>query len=153
MLGNGIPGGRPTAGPWSTLRLKIKITAFSDKKEIENLISKFENFEKYIDNVISALNKKIDDSVKGFDERFTKNMEKAGKIVRGFEELAEKTPDLDKYFHLLEEEAKKRPDMDVKVEKIKTPGEDEKVKVKEEEEEEKESFFGKLKEKFRKKEE
>jgi hypothetical protein len=60
--------------------------------------------------------------------------------------LAAKTPDLDKYFNLLEEEAKKAPKA-APVEKIKTGNE---KKPEKPEEEEKKGFFKNL---FKKKEE
>ncbi len=125
--------------------IKVKITSFSDKKEIQDLIVKFENFEKYTNQVVSALNKKITNFEKDFDEKFNEKMDKATKLTKGFETLAAKTPDLDKYFNLLEEEAKKASKDKVKVEKIKTPGEDEKIAG-----EAKEGLFSKIKGKLNK---
>lgn len=121
--------------------VKVKISAFSSKKEMENLLVKFESFEKYVNNVAMTLNAKISDFSADFGERFKRNMEKATKLISGFEILAAKTPDLDKYFNLLEEESKKAVKEDVKVEKIKTPGEEEKLGTSEL----KQGFFAKVK--------
>ncbi|MFH1642063.1 MAG: hypothetical protein ABIC04_04135 [Nanoarchaeota archaeon] len=125
--------------------IKVKITGFSNKKEIENLIIKFESFEKYMNNVVSALDKKISNFENDFSLKFKTDMQKAATLLKGFETLAAKTPDLDKYFNLLSEEAKKAPKEEVKVEKIKTPGQEEPIKG-----EEKEGLFGKLKGKLKK---
>ena len=132
--------------------MKIKMSSFSTKKDNETLIGKLEAFEKHVDLVVAALNDKLDNFSKEFNQLFLQRMEKADKLVRGFEVLATKTPDLDKYFNLLENEAKKSVAKDIKIEKIKTPGEDEKiVKEKKEDEGEKEGFFSKVKNKVKKK--
>ena len=128
--------------------IKVKMTSFSSKKEFEILIVKFETFEKHVEGVVSALNNKIADFEQDFNKNFDEKTAKTTKLIKGFETLAAKTPDLDKYFNLLEEEAKKIPEKDVNVKKIKTPGEDEKIK-----EEQKQGFFAKVKDKFKKKKE
>ena len=124
--------------------VKVKMPSFSSKKETENLIIRFETFEKHVDSVISALNSKIIYFEQDFNKNFDEKTAKTTKLIKGFETLAAKTPDLDKYFNLLEEEAKKTT-KEVKVEKIKTPGEDEKI-----EEKQKQGFFAKVKNKFKK---
>ncbi|PIU72470.1 hypothetical protein COS79_02740 [Candidatus Woesearchaeota archaeon CG06_land_8_20_14_3_00_33_13] len=126
--------------------IKVKMTSLSNKKEFESLIVKFETFEKHAEGVISALNNKISDFEQDFNKNFNEKTAKTTKLIKGFETLAAKTPDLDKYFNLLEEEAKKIPEKDVNVKKIKTPGEDEKIN-----EEQKQGFFAKIKGKFKKK--
>ena len=128
--------------------IKVKMTSFSGKKEIENLIVKFEAFEKHVNSVVSTLNSKITDFEQDFNKNFDEKTAKATKLIKGFETLAAKTPDLDKYFNLLEEEAKKVSEKDINVEKIKTLGEDEKIK-----EEQKEGLFKKMKNKFKKQDE
>ena len=124
--------------------IKVKMTGFSSKKEFESLIVKFETFEKHVDSVISALNSNILEFEQDFNKNFDEKTAKATKLIKGFETLAAKTPDLDKYFNLLEEEAKKNTN-EVKVEKIKTPGEDEKI-----EEKQKQGFFAKIKNRIKK---
>jgi chromosome segregation ATPase len=109
--------------------IKVKIADFGTKKEIENLVAKFDDFEKYISNIVTLINKKFGKLEKEMDEEFSKKFSEAEKLLRGFETLAQKTPDLDKYFGLLEEEAKKASASNVKVEKIKQLGEDEKLEV------------------------
>jgi len=120
--------------------VKVRISGFSDKKEIEDLITKFNNFEKHVSGIMTLVNRKFESLEKDFADKFGEKIEKIGKLIKGFEELAQKTPDLDKYFNLLEAEAKKVPN-EVKVEKIKVPGEEEK----EETEEKKPGLFGKIK--------
>jgi hypothetical protein len=129
--------------------IKIKIANLVSKEEMEKLIAKFDDFEKHYGNVVSLFEKKFEKLEKEFNKRFSEKFEKADKLITGFEKLAEKTPDLDKYFHLLEEEAKKIPLKDIKVEKIKVAGE----KPEEpKEENKKEGFLDKLKGKFKKEE-
>lgn len=109
--------------------IKIKITDFGTKKEIENLVGKFDDFEKYVGSVVSLLNKKFQKWELDYTEKFDKKFTEAEKLLHGFEILAQKTPDLDKYFNLLGEEAKKAAQKDVKVEKIKELGAEEKLEV------------------------
>ena len=120
--------------------IKVKITDFGTKKEIENLVSKFDDFEKYVGNIVTLLNKKFEKLETEFTKNFNQKFSDAEKLLHGFEMLAQKTPDLDKYFNLLEEEAKKVETKDVKVEKIKEIGQEEKVEV-----EEKEGILSKVK--------
>jgi hypothetical protein len=112
--------------------IKVKITDFTTKKEMENLVAKFDDFEKYVGSLVSLLGSKFEKLEHGVVGNVDKRLEEVNKLVIGFRSLAEKTPDLDKYFHLLDEEAKKRIAEQQKsaqqggaVEKIKTPGVDE----------------------------
>ncbi len=131
--------------------MKIKMSSFSTKRDNETLMGKLEAFEKHVNLVVDALNNKLDNFSKEFNQMFQKRMEKAEKLVRGFEVLAAKTPDLDKYFNLLESEAKKSIVTDIKIEKIKTPGEEEKiVEEKEKDDGEKKGLFEKVKSKLKK---
>ena len=131
--------------------LKTRATNFADKKDVENLVIRFNNFEKHISGLILLSNKKFRGVEKDLNNRFDERVEKIGKLLSGFELLAQKTPDLDKYFNLLDEEAKKMPRDFTKIEKIKVPGEEEK-EGEEEEKEKKPSLFKKLKDKIIKKE-
>jgi len=121
----------------------IKIAELASKKEVENLITKFDNFEKHASNVVTVINSKTDSFKREFYGEFQKKFEKSEALLKGFEALAQKIPDLNKYFNLLEEEAKKTPKSDVKVEKIKEPGESNKEESAKPVE--KEGFFSKLK--------
>ena len=104
--------------------IKIRVTDFASKKEVENLISKFDDFEKYTGNIIKLINNKFEKLQKELNEEFSKKFQETDKLLHGFEILAQKKPDLDKYFDLLEEEAKKVPQDNIKVEKIKEIGEE-----------------------------
>ena len=130
---------------------KARVSGFAGKKEVEDLIAKFNNFEKHVSGVMTLANRKFETLEKDFSDKFNEKVEKIDKLLKGFEELAQKTPDLDKYFNLLEEEAKKAPQKEVKVEKIKVPGEEEKEETTSEEK--KPGLFGKLKDRLSKKEE
>jgi len=112
--------------------IKVKIADFGTKKEIENLIAKFDDFEKYVGNIVTLINKKFEKLNSDFSIEFKKKFEDSDKLLKGFEILAMKTPDLDKYFNLLDEEAKKAIAKEKKSgndEKVKELGADEKVEV------------------------
>lgn len=133
--------------------IQIKLEGLANKKEVENLINKFNDFEKHATSIINLMNKKFEKLEKSLMNQVEIKFEDTDKLVRGFRILAEKTPDLNKYFNLLEEEAKKQPIAE-KVEKIKTPGEEEEEPVEETEEvKEKKGLFSGFKNKLRKKEE
>lgn len=121
--------------------IKVKISSLGSKKEVENLMSKFEDFEKYVSNIVSLINKKFQKLEGDFTKDFKGKFEETDKLLTGFRMLAEKTPDLDKYFNLLSEEAKKAPkkEEEGKVENIKELGAEEKVEV-----EKKESVLSKV---------
>ena len=121
--------------------VKVKMTSFANKKDVEDLITKFNNFEKHVSGLMSLINKKFENLEKDFRDKFEDKMDKTSKLLKGFEVLAQKTPDLNKYFGLLEKEANKAQS-EAKVEKIKVPGEEEKEP---QEKEKKPSLFGKLK--------
>jgi phage shock protein A len=104
--------------------MKIKATELANKKEVENLISKFDDFEKYSGNILKLINGKFEKLQKDLNDDFSKKFEESDKLLKGFQTLALKTPDLDKYFNLLEEEAKKITQPPSKVEKIKSLGEE-----------------------------
>src|SRR3989344_8594755 len=110
--------------------IKIKLSDLSSKKEVENLITKFDDFEKYSSNVIKLINNKFEKLQKDLTGDFQSKFENTDKLLKGLEMLAQKTPDLDKYFNLLSEEAKKAAAAvggEVKVEKLKEPGVEEKA--------------------------
>lgn len=105
--------------------IKIKMADLASKKEVENLISKFDDFEKYTGSIIKLINSKFEKLQKELGDEFAKKFQDTDKLLHGFETLAQKTPDLDKYFALLQDEAKKVPQDNVKVEKIKELGAEE----------------------------
>ena len=108
--------------------IKIKMSDLSSKKELENLITKFDDFEKYSSNVIKLIDNKFEKLQKDLTGEFRNKFDNTDKLLKGFEMLAQKTPDLDKYFNLLSEEGKKAAaSQEVKVEKLKEPGEEEKA--------------------------
>ena len=104
---------------------RIKMSDFSTKKEAENLITKFDDFEKYTGNVIKLINNKFDALQKEIKDDLNKKFEDADKLLKGFEMLARKTPDLDKYFNLLSEEGKKVAHANAEVEPLKEAGQSE----------------------------
>ena len=104
--------------------MKIRVADLASKKEVENLITKFDDFEKYTGNIVKLINLRFEKLQAELKTEFGKKFEETNKLLHGFEMLAQKTPDLDRYFNLLSEEAKKAPQESVKVEKIKTIGEE-----------------------------
>ncbi len=107
--------------------MKAKVPSFASKKEVETLLGKFSDFEKKAGNVLDIMNKRFTEMEKENDRMLKQKLERLDQLLKGFETLAAKTPDLDKYFNLLTEEAKKAAKADV--EKVKKPGEEEEVKA------------------------
>jgi len=102
--------------------IKAKVPTFASKKEVETLLGKFTDFENKAGNVLDTMNTRFDDMQRENDKTLRVKLEQLDQLLRGFQLLAEKTPDLDKYFNLLSEEAKKNA-VKEPVEKIKQPGE------------------------------
>jgi len=121
--------------------LKVRTADLAHKKEIEDLLAKVNDFEDHASHVLALLDERFEKFQKDFLEKYEKKISAFDKLLKGFQVLAEKTPDLDKYFNLLEEESKKAS-KDVIVEKIKTG--EEKPAEKKEEPEEKKGFFSNL---------
>jgi len=115
--------------------IKVKMNDFGSKKEFENLISKFDDFEKYVGNVVTLLNKRFEKLQFELNDAIKQKFDATDKLLLGFQTLAAKTPDLDKYFNLLSEEAKKQAESKKKEEpeKIKELGAEEKLDVPEKE--------------------
>ena len=119
--------------------IKVKITDFSTKKETENLIAKFDDFEKYVGSIVSLIGTKFDKLEHGLMNDLNKRYTDMEKLVVGFKVLAAKVPDLDVYFHLLEAQAKGQ-EKQAEAPRLKTPGvDDENMKV-----EKKESLVSKM---------
>ncbi len=120
--------------------LSVKLDSMATKKETDELSAKFAVFEKRTSGLVELMSTRIEASGKKADREIDEKMKEVSKLIAGFKNLAQKVPDLDKYFGLIEAEAKKIPD-EVKVEKIKEAGQEEKM----EEPEEKKGFrLGKI---------
>ena len=114
--------------------IKVKLSDLASKKEVENLITKFDDFEKYAGSIVKLINNKFDKLQKELTDDLSKKYADTDKLLRGFEILAQKTPDLDKYFSLLTEEQRKAAAAAQALqqpapEKLKEMGEDAKVAV------------------------
>lgn len=125
---------------------KTRLTNFADKKDVEDLVLKFNTFQKQISGIIELANKKAENFEKEVKSNLNEKLEKVEKMEIGLQSLTEKTPELDKFFNILEKEAKLNP-KEPEVENIKTPGKEEQPEE-EEEEEKKKGLFAKLKEKL-----
>ena len=95
--------------------VQVKIGQLADKKELESLLAKFNDFENNAGNVLELVNKRVEQVEKDYAKKFSAKFEKSDKLLKGFESLAKKYPDLDRYFGLLDQQAAKQ---EVKVEKI-----------------------------------
>lgn len=119
--------------------IKIKVSTLGTKKEVEDLTVKMDNFEKYVSNIVLLINKNFESLEKDYSGKFSKKFEETDKLLTGFRSLAERTPDLDRYFNLLSEEAKKKAlensqkSAAAPVEAIKELGAEESVKIPERE--------------------
>ncbi len=89
--------------------IKIKTKDYATRKELENLIVKMDDFEKYVGNVVKLVDANFNKQHKEFGDFFKKNMEDVSRLLDGFKVLAAKTPDLDKYFHLIESQSAAKP--------------------------------------------
>ncbi|MFH1181676.1 MAG: hypothetical protein V1702_01840 [Candidatus Woesearchaeota archaeon] len=105
-----------------TDEIKVRLKEFAGKKELTTFTNRLDEFEKKVSIVVNLLNERFLQLEKKLTDQISVNMDKATKLLAGFETLAKKTPDLDKYFNLLEQEAKRAET--VQVEKIKQPGEE-----------------------------
>jgi chromosome segregation ATPase len=105
-----------------TDEIKVKLKELAGKKEVTTFTNRMDEFEKKVSTVVNLLNERFLQLEKKLTSDTDMKMEKATKLLTGFDTLAKKTPDLDKYFNLLTEEAKRAET--VQVEKIKQPGEE-----------------------------
>ncbi|MEM2138589.1 MAG: hypothetical protein QXM96_00330 [Candidatus Woesearchaeota archaeon] len=134
---------------------KVKLATTATKKEVEDLINKFNDFEKHVGNIIDLLTKRTDDSLKDIDERFKrleksmndafdKRLKKAELFNQLIEKIEKDAPRIAKELQLSEKLK------DVEIKKIESqPSQDIKENV-EKVNEEKKGFFARL---FAKKEE
>ena len=129
--------------------MKSKMQLTAQKKEVEQLTQLTADFEKKVGNVMGLINTKFDELTSKFTEDMNKKLERADRLLKGFDELAKKTPDLDKYFNLLSEEAKKaiekeQAEKSENVEKIKQPGEGKDVMAEAESKKQEKGKVGKI---------
>lgn len=124
-------GSKQLTGDMDSMKVSMKETA--TKKEIAAITARVEDFEKKVGNVVNLLNERFEGLEKKTKDKVDAELEKATKLLKGFDTLAQKVPDLDKYFNLLSEEAKKSSaaaaapgegggEGESPVEKIKEPG-------------------------------
>ncbi|MBN2422308.1 hypothetical protein JXB41_03710 [Candidatus Woesearchaeota archaeon] len=83
---------------------KVKIPTLAAKKEVENLISKFNDFEKHVGNVIDLLTKRANELPKDVNDRF-KKLEKS--INDAFNKQLKKAEKTNKILSILEQKAPK----------------------------------------------
>lgn len=109
--------------------MKVKVATFAIKKDLDTLNGKFGEFENKVGNLMTLLSKKFDNMEIDLTKKMGAKLERAEKLLLGFDTLAKKTPDLDKYFNLLDAEAKKAAEKEAAatVEKLKSPDEEEKA--------------------------
>ncbi|KHO45594.1 MAG: hypothetical protein QS98_C0009G0003 [archaeon GW2011_AR3] len=124
---------------------KIKLAGLAAKKDVENLLSKFNSFEKHAGNLLVLMDRRFETLEKKVVHSVDERLDRVEKLLAGFETLAKKTPDLDKYFKLLDEEARKAAqEKPAEPEKILQPGEE----PKQEEPAPQKGIFGALKDKI-----
>ncbi len=112
--------------------IKIKLAGLAAKKDVETLVTKFNDFEKHASNVLLLMDRRFEALEKRIGEKFDEKFRKVDRLLSGFDALAKKVPDLDKYFNLLDEEAKKAAEQKpAEPQKILAPGEEPKQEVEE----------------------
>jgi len=82
--------------------LGIKMGDLSTKKDVEKLVSRFDDFEKHAGNVLSMVDKKFKKIEDDVESRINSKVREMDKLIGGFKSMVETTPELDKFFHLLE---------------------------------------------------
>jgi chromosome segregation ATPase len=125
--------------------LKVNMKETSTKKEVAALTTRVDEFEKKVGAVVNLMNERFESLEKKTTAKIDAQLERGAKLLKGFDTLAQKVPDLNKYFNLLSAEAKKaaatnsgsensgegsdengsssKEEGEVPVEKIKQPGE------------------------------
>ena len=118
--------------------LSVKIDSMATKKEVEDLMAKFSVFEKRTSSLIELMGSRLELTERKLTKDMNDKFNDVNKLVAGFRNLAKKVPSLDKYFGLVEEEARKVPN-EIRVEKLKEVGQENKT---EDAEEKKKGSFG-----------
>lgn len=111
-----------------TDNIKVTLKEVAMKKEVAVVSGRVEEFEKKVSSVLTLMNEKFSTLEKKANDKIDAQLAKSAQLLKGFETLAKKVPDLDNYFNLLSEEAKKaakEAQEGATVEKIKQPGEEE----------------------------
>jgi chromosome segregation ATPase len=128
---------------------KVKLVTTASKKEVEDLISKVNDFEKHVGNIIDLLTKRANDLPKEIDDRFKKlersmndafdkRLKKAELMNGLLEKIEKEAPRIAKEFQITQ----KLKDVDVK--KIESEPSAELKESVEKVEEEKKGFLSKL---------
>jgi cell fate (sporulation/competence/biofilm development) regulator YlbF (YheA/YmcA/DUF963 family) len=81
---------------------KIKVTTLAAKKDVEDLITKFNDFEKHVGNIIDLLTKRANDLPKEIDDRF-KKLEKS--MNESFDRRLKRAEETNKLIERIEKEA------------------------------------------------
>lgn len=108
--------------------MKVNLREVATKKELAAVMARVEEFEKKVSSVVNLITERFESLEKKTKEKVAAHLEKSAKLIKGFETLAQKVPDLDKYFNLLAKKAEAKEgegeEEETKVEKIKQPGEE-----------------------------
>ncbi|MCM2325649.1 MAG: hypothetical protein NDI94_04245 [Candidatus Woesearchaeota archaeon] len=139
----------------STEQLKVKVTTLSEKKEVEKLISRLNDFEKHVGNIIDLITKRSNELPKEVDTRF-KRLE--GSMNDAFDKRLKKAETMNSLIDKIEKEAPKiaqelqmaQKMKDVDVKKIESQEGSQVTENVKEAEKERKGFFAGL---FKKKEE
>jgi chromosome segregation ATPase len=83
---------------------KVKLATAASKKEVEDLVNKFNDFEKHVGNIIDLLTKRANDLPKEIDDRF-KKLEKS--MNDAFEKHLKRAETLNSLIEKIEKEAPK----------------------------------------------
>jgi len=113
--------------------MKAKLRTLATKKEFDTLVSKFNDFEKHAGNVMLILNKKFSAVEDSLNKEFKEKITRVEKLVNGLQLMVQKTPELDKFFQILDKAATAAPApaAAAEPEKVKQPGEDDAKKEEE----------------------
>jgi len=128
---------------------KVKIQTLAPKKDVENLISKLNDFEKHVGNIIDLLTKRSNELPKEIDKRFER-LEKS--MNDSFEKHLKKAEFMNKIILKIEQDAPRIAKelklsenlKDVDVKKIESEASQELQENVEESEKERKGFFAKI---------
>lgn len=128
---------------------KVKIQTLAPKKDVESLISKLNDFEKHVGNIIDLLTKRSNELPKEVDNRF-KRLEKS--MNDAFDKHLKKAELMNKLLNKIEQDAPKIAKelkisenlKDVEVKEIESESSKEMTENVEESEKERKGFFAKL---------
>jgi chromosome segregation ATPase len=140
---------------------RVKIPTLATRKEVEDLIAKFNDFEKHVGNVIDLLTRRSNDLPSEINERFAvlegsikkafeTKMEKADKVIKMFEDLERRAPMLSEKLNLEKLAAEEEQISSMKTQKAEVSDEKKDAKdmaevkqeAKEDADKKKKGFFG-----------